>query len=182
MFESQFRMVVISTKPKGDTMTVQDISTNVISRLRIPAQRGRHGILPVDYTYACAGNGDIARGDDRMKDRGMASVPKFTQERRKARRHARQLLAIMSIFNRDDLFSAQMVNYSQDGVCVETCQCILPGTSLHMRIDASPATAVGSVAGDCFRTTSLGEVKWCRALGQHPSPRYLVGIRYYSYY
>jgi hypothetical protein len=163
-------------------MTVQDISTYGIGRLRISAKRGRHDIAPASYPHCCSGSGDIGQGNDCRKDRGMASVPKFTQERRKARRHEQQLPLIMSIFNRDDLFSAQMVNYSQDGVCVETCQCILPGTSLHLRIDASPTPAVGSVACDCFRTTSLGEVKWCRALGQRPSPRYLVGIRYYSHY
>jgi hypothetical protein len=163
-------------------MTVQDISTNVIGRLRIPAQRGRHRIFPADYTYACAGNGDIARGDDRMKDRGTASVQKFTQEKRKARRHAQQLPLVMSIFNRDDLFSAQMLNYSQDGVGVETGQRILPGTSLHLRIDAGPAATVGGVACHCFRTTSLGEVKWCQARGQDHLPRYIIGIRFYHHY
>jgi hypothetical protein len=34
----------------------------------------------------------------------------------------------------------------------------------------------------CFRTTALGEVKWCLASGQGPPQRYLIGIRYYSYY
>jgi len=163
-------------------MNVLDASTDGADKLRVFAQSVRRKVSTTRYSCRQAATGEIPRRDDRRSDSGTACVSVSSEERRSSRRYAQRLPAIMSIFNRDDLFSAQMVNYSQDGVCVETCQCILPGTSLHLRIDASPATAVGSVACDCFRPTSLGEVKWCRALRQHPSPRYLVGMRYYTYY
>jgi hypothetical protein len=86
------------------------------------------------------------------------------------------------VFNQEARFKAQMVNYSLDGVCAETRQFMLPGMSLHLRIDANHPAAAESGFCHCFRTTALGEVKWCRALDQDRPQRYLIGIRYYSLY
>ncbi len=105
-----------------------------------------------------------------------------SEERRSNRRHAQSLPLTLSVFNQDTIFKARMVNYSPEGVCVEACQCILPGTSIYLRIDKRPAATSESVVCHCFRTTALGEVKWCQASGQDPPQRYLIGIRYYSYY
>ena len=163
-------------------MNVLDASTDGVDKLRVFAPSVRPKVSTARYSWRQAASGEIPRRDDRRSDSGTACVSVSPGERRSARRHAQQLPLIMSIFNRDDLFSAQMLNYSQDGVCVETGQRILPGTSLHLRIDASPAAAVGGVACHCFRTTSLGEVKWCQARGQDHLPRYIIGIRFYHHY
>jgi hypothetical protein len=88
----------------------------------------------------------------------------------------------MSVFNQGAVFEAQMVNCGQDGICVETGQRVLPGTSLHVRMDIRQAAGVEKAVSQGLRTTALGEVKWCRALGQGHSPRYHIGIRYYPYY
>jgi hypothetical protein len=88
----------------------------------------------------------------------------------------------MSVFNQGAVFEAQMVNYGQGGICAETGHHVLPGTSIHVRMDARQAAEVGNIVSQGLRTTSLGEVKWCRALGQCQSPCYRIGIRYYSCY
>lgn len=106
----------------------------------------------------------------------------LSKERRRLRRHSQRLPLTFSVFNQDANFEAQMVNYSLDGVCAESGQCLLPGMSLYLRIDANHAAAAESGFCHCFRTTALGEVKWCRAIGQDRPQRYLIGIRYYSLY
>jgi hypothetical protein len=105
-----------------------------------------------------------------------------SKERRRLCRHYQRLPLTLSVFNQDANFNAQMVNYSLDGACAETRQYLLPGMSLYLRIDANHAAAEESGFCHCFRTTALGEVKWCRALGQDRPQRYLIGIRYYSLY
>jgi hypothetical protein len=132
-----------------------------------------------DASNACD---DVLRSDTCWKTDGMACMRESSKERRRVRRRAEHLPLTVSVFNRGAHFEAQMVNCSQDGVCAETCHRILPGTSLHIRIDASQAADLGKAVFPELRTTALGEVKWCRSLGEEPSPRYLVGIRYYSYY
>jgi hypothetical protein len=104
------------------------------------------------------------------------------EERRRNPRHAHSLRLTLSVFNRDQNFEGCMINYSPDGVCAEICHDIQPGTSVHFRIDERPAAALEGVVCNCFRTTALGEVKWCQASGQGPPQRYLIGIRYYPYY
>jgi len=105
-----------------------------------------------------------------------------SKERRRIPRHVHRLPLTLSVFNRDQIFEGCMINYSPDGVCAEICHDIRPGTSVHFRIDERPADASEGVVCHCFRTTALGEVKWCQASGQGPPQRYLIGIRYYSYY
>jgi len=104
------------------------------------------------------------------------------EERRRNPRHAHCLPLTLSVFNREQKFEGCMINYSPDGVCAEICHDIQPGTSVHFRIDERQAAAIEGVVCHCFRTTALGEVKWCQASGQGPPHRYLIGIRYYSYY
>jgi hypothetical protein len=104
------------------------------------------------------------------------------EERRRNPRHANCLPLTLSVFNREQTFEGRLINYSPDGVCAEICRDIRPGTSVHFRIDERPAAGSEGVVCHCFRTTALGEVKWCQASGQGPPRRYLIGIRYYSYY
>jgi hypothetical protein len=105
-----------------------------------------------------------------------------SKEKRRIVRHARSLPLTLSVFNRDQIFEGRLINYSPDGVCAEICHDIRPGTSVHFRIDGGPAAVPEGLVCHCFRTTALGEVKWCQASGQGRPQRYLIGIRYYSYY
>jgi hypothetical protein len=163
-------------------MTVLDASTAGVDMLQVSAKRLRRKVSPLQYFFRLAGSGDIPRGEDRQTNLITAGVPASSEERRRARRHSQRLPLTMCVFNQGSFFPAQMVNYSQDGVAAETCHRIRPGTSIHIRIDASPPAPVENAVFPGFRTTALGEVKWCRILGQGDSLRYIVGIRYYPYY
>jgi hypothetical protein len=163
-------------------MTVHDISTDGTGRLRISDKLGRRNMSSAGYHYRYACSGDMVQGDDRLNARGMAHGSKSNEDRRLSPRHVRQLPLTISVFNQGAFFQAQMMNYSQDGVCAATSHPILPGASLHIRIDASQAAALERAVFPELRTMALGEVKWCSSLGEESSPRFFVGIRYYSYY
>ncbi len=104
------------------------------------------------------------------------------RERRRTPRHAHRQPLTLSGFNRGRIFKGCMINCSPDGFCAEICHDIRPKTSVHFRIDERPAAVLEGVVCHCFRTTALGEVKWCQASGQGPPQRYLIGIHYYPYY
>lgn len=105
-----------------------------------------------------------------------------SEERRRVPRHAHSRALTLSVFNQDRVFEGCMVDYSSEGDCAETFHYLRPGTSIHLRIDERTAAGPESAGCHCFRTTALGEVKWCRALEQDPARRYRIGIRYYSHY
>jgi len=86
------------------------------------------------------------------------------------------------VFNQGSVMQAELVSYGLDGICVEAGDRILPGTSIHLRIDVCQAADVGKAILQGLRTTALGEVKWCRALGRGRRSLYCIGIRYYPYY
>jgi hypothetical protein len=161
-------------------MTTQTIATDDIQALRICAGYRRNDTPPVGFSDHFSDG--IGQGSGPRPGLGLASKSNSARERRKARRHEQQLPMSISVFNQSAFFAAQMVNYSQDGVCVETYQHILPGTSLHIRIDPDPLASAEEPLCHCFRTTALGEIKWCRAINQNPAPSYQLGIRYYPHY
>lgn len=106
-------------------------------------------------------------------------------ERRRQPRLTQRLPLSLSVFNRDGSQEAWSVNFSQDGMCAETAQQLLPGTSVQLRMAATaPMDEVPQRNEAVFpglRTMALGEVKWCRSLGGG-LPRFSIGIRYYPHY
>ena len=163
-------------------MTVQESFIDVTAGRRVSTTSGRQKGLPRGYSHHPAGGTEILRRDDSWQDRSSEGVAVPSEERRRARRHGRRLPVTMSVFNQGAVFQAQMVSYGQDGICAETDHRVLPGTSIHMRIDTRQVPQVEKTVWQGLRTTALGEVKWCRALGQGCQPLYRIGIRYYPYY
>jgi hypothetical protein len=173
---------ILLTKPWGGPMIVQDAFIDAIGGLRVCTTSGRQKGSPRGYPDPRAGGGDILRREDGRKDSSAEAVAAPFRERRWFRRHSQCLPLTMSVFNQGGAFQAQMVSYGQDGICAETGHSILPGTSLHLRIDTREAAEVEKAVLQGLRTTALGEVKWCRALGQGRHSLYRIGIRYYPYY
>jgi hypothetical protein len=163
-------------------MIVQDACTDVIGRRRVYTASGRQKGSPRGYPNPCAGSGEILRRDAGRNDTSAKAVAAPATERRCVRRHCQRLPLTMSVFNQSAAKQAELVSYGQDGICAETGHRVLPGTSIHLRIDICQAADVGKAILQGLRTTALGEVKWCRALGQGRQPLYRIGIRYYPYY
>jgi hypothetical protein len=87
-----------------------------------------------------------------------------------------------SYFNQPQSHAAQMVNFSQEGVALETDESPVDGSSVVMRLegDASQCRPDCSEPVECPwpRSMVLGHVKWSRPQGQRPS-RWAVGIQVY---
>jgi len=169
-------------RPWGIPMSVQDAFIDVLGGPRVSAISGRQKDLPRSQHNPPAAAGMIMRRDDGRKNLGMEGAAATVEERRCVRRHCQRLPLTMSVFNQSAAMQAELVSYGQDGICAETGHRVLPGTSIHLRIDICQAADVGKAILQGLRTTALGEVKWCRALGQGRQPLYRIGIRYYPYY
>jgi hypothetical protein len=163
-------------------MIVQDACIDFIGGRRVYTTSGRQKGSPQGYPHFCAGSGEILRRDAGRKDTSAEAVAAPAKERRWFRRHRLCLPLTMSVFNQGGAFQAQMVSYGQDGICAETGHPILPGTSIHLRVDTREVKEVEKAVLQGLRTTALGEVKWCRLLGQGRQPIYRIGIRYYPSY
>jgi len=162
-------------------MSVQDTFIDGLGRLQVlatsrPRQRPPHDHADV---RVCR---EILRCSDGRKERKTKGSAAVSEERRGTRRHSYRLPLTLSVFNHAAVFQAEMVNYGQNGVCADTGYRVLPGTSIHLRIDTSQTAVVGKAVLQGLRTTALGEVKWCRATGQGYSPHYRIGLRYYTHF
>ncbi len=162
-------------------MTVQEAYIDVSGGRRVSTTSGRQKGSPRGCSDPPAGV-EMLRRDDGREDGISVGVAAPSEKRRWVRRHGQRLLLTMSVFNQGAVFQAQMVSFGQDGICAETDHRILPGTSIHMRIDTRQVAEVEKAVLQGLRTTALGEVKWCRPLGQGCQLLYRVGIRYYPYY
>ena len=160
-------------------MTVQGAVIDVNDDSPVATRNGRQNDSLRSFMNAPAGGGDILRRADGRKDLGLEGVAASSEERRRVRRYCQRLALTMSVFNQGAVFEAQMVNCGQDGICAETGHRVLPGASIHVRMDTRQAVKVGKDVLQGLRKTALGEVKWFRTLGQGHSPRYHIGIRYY---
>jgi len=162
-------------------MISQDTFIDVIGALRVRPTSGRQAGSPRSHPNLPAAGDSLRRGDG-CKDLSIEGTAALTEERRRVRRHCLRLPLTMSVFNQGAVMPAEMVGYGQDGICAETHHRILPGTSIHLRIDISKAADVGKAILQGLRTTALGEVKWCQTLSQGRGRLYRVGIRYYPHY
>ncbi len=162
---------------------------NAFSAFEHDAVRFRHGWSGCrqelsEYKRPCKPDGNqAALGLEESPEDASSEVP---AERRRLHRHAQRLSLVLSVFNRAGVHEAWLVNYSQDGICAQAAQQLLPGTSVQLRIDATvpmdDALERQETVFPGLRTMALGEVKWCRSLGGGCSPRFSIGIRYYPYY
>jgi hypothetical protein len=170
-----------SDKAWGGFMANQAAFIDSIGGLRVSTVMGRQKGSPRGCPDPPAGV-EILRRDDGREEGISDGVAAPSEKRHWVRSYGQRLPLTMSVFNQGAVFQAQMVSFGQDGICAETDHRILPGTSIHMRIDTRQVAEVEKAVLQGLRTTALGEVKWCRALGQGCQPLYRIGIRYYPYY
>lgn len=163
-------------------MIVHYAFIDVIDGFRVSATSGRPRSSVQSDPNPPAGRGGILRRNDGRKDSRLEGAAAFPEERRLVCRRPYRLPLALSVFNQGAVFEGQMVDCGQDGICVETGRRVLPGTSIYLRFDTRSAVDEEKAVSLGLRTTALGEVKWCRALGPTHSPPYRIGIRYYPHY
>jgi hypothetical protein len=98
-------------------------------------------------------------------------------ERRNGERRGCLCEADWSYFNRDDYVQALVLNFSQDGIFLETLHPISRGATILIRI--RPGQEVMSEKPQGPRLNALAEVKWCRKRNGDGEPGYCVGVRYH---
>ena len=113
----------------------------------------------------------------RMVPQNPASI-----EKRISDRHRFQADMICAVFNTDKYFPARMGNYGQGGLYFESATAVKPGTTLFIRLSDCPVEDSACRLSEGFRTTTLGEVRWCAKLAYEDSPAYGFGVKYYQPY
>lgn len=78
--------------------------------------------------------------------------------------------------NAEGPYRAQTVNHSSSGLGFKTDFSLGKGSGVFIRA-ADDRVCSGSLS--CLRTTTLAEVKWCRASPDAAGLNYRVGVRYY---
>jgi hypothetical protein len=100
-------------------------------------------------------------------------------EKRCDLRNPCDVLIEWAYFNKPETYGARLLNVSGSGGYFECTTPIIPGATLLIRLH-SPTVVEAAEPGHLhFRTTGLGEVKWCRELAAGGPPRFGVGIRYH---
>lgn len=83
-------------------------------------------------------------------------------------------------FNKEDCFSARLLNFSRGGGYFISNQPLTPGTTVLIRVRGlSSAESEVCDTSTTLRTTALGEVKWCRELSGEAAARFGIGVRYH---
>jgi len=105
-------------------------------------------------------------------------------EKRQGRRFPCQVRVQWAYFNQPGSHPARLLNFSREGVALETEQSLTDGSSIIMRMDGD----AGECRPDCNdpaecpwpRSMLLGHVKWCRPWSPEGSEnRWGAGIRIY---
>jgi hypothetical protein len=107
--------------------------------------------------------------------------PQFQAEKRQDERipsHAPLIVSLFSTRLRHECASMTF-NHSKEGMCFELTEPFNPGTVLFIRMNNDPDDQVYDNNREHLRTSTLGEVKWCREYRDKFSSNYRIGVKYY---
>jgi hypothetical protein len=99
-------------------------------------------------------------------------------EKRAYHRYICEALIKGSYLNKDRLFDAKIVNFSEDGFSFETSSEIRPHATIFTRLENLFTENMNLSEHECLRTVSIGEVRWCRELLKDGLTYYVVGVRH----
>jgi hypothetical protein len=103
-------------------------------------------------------------------------------EKRNCDRHNQEARIFCACFNTNKYYQAKLLNYCEGGLYFESEIAFKPRTSIYIRIEEFSKEASEPPLHNGFRTTTLGEVKWCRAISGTEFYKFGVGIKYYEPY
>jgi hypothetical protein len=102
-------------------------------------------------------------------------------EKRQAKRFMSHAPVIFSVFgskfHRE--YASMTFNHSDSGLCIEAGEAIPPGTTLYIRRGKINTDEPCDTRWQCLRTSSLGEVRWCREIADKFGTYFCIGVRYY---
>ena len=99
-------------------------------------------------------------------------------EKRAHIRHNCEAVIRWSFFNKKTCFDAKLLNFSENGIYIETSQDLKPGTTIFLQMNIDSSYISNSQAHPRPRSISLGEVKWRIDLSGIDQSCYGIGVRY----
>ena len=103
-------------------------------------------------------------------------------EKRIFKRHNHKAIIICAYFNTNKYCRAKMLNYCEGGLYFESEFPFKPRSCIYIRLEEFSPITSGSPRHCGARTTTLGEVQWCKELSGTESIKYGIGVRYYEPY
>ena len=83
-----------------------------------------------------------------------------------------------SYFNRKQTHTAELVNFSQEGMCFKSKISLKPGATVFIRLKETTPLDLFPDSCSGLRSTTLAEIKWCREIGDDAAIYYEIGVRY----
>ena len=99
-------------------------------------------------------------------------------EKRAHIRHNCEAVIKWSYFNKKTCFDAKLLNFSENGIYIETSHDLKPGTTIFLQMNIDYSFKSYSPAHPRPRSISLGEVKWRTDLSGSDQSCYGIGVRY----
>ena len=99
------------------------------------------------------------------------------KEKRMDERYDCEAIIKWSYFNKDRFFNAKILNFSRNGIYVETSHEIKPRTTIFIRVESLLSENTKFNDQGCLSSIFLGEVKWCNELSIGGMSYYRVGLR-----
>ena len=93
-------------------------------------------------------------------------------------RHACEAIIRWSYFNTKQYFSAKILNFSRDGIYIETANEIRPGSTICTHLEKIISLAPDLLNHECPRLVSLAQVMWCRASSGPDRIYFGAGLKY----
>jgi hypothetical protein len=109
------------------------------------------------------------------------SQPEYQIDKRQDERissHAPLIVSLFSTRFRHE-YASMTFNHSKKGICLELAEPFNPGTVLFIRMNNDPDKQIYLDRQEHLRTSTLGEVKWCREYRDKFSSYYRIGVIYY---
>jgi hypothetical protein len=103
-------------------------------------------------------------------------------EKRTFDRHNQEARIVCAYLNTNEYCQAKLLNYCEGGLYFESEIAFKVRASIYIRIKEFSQEASESPLHDGFRTTTLGEVKWCKEISDTGFYKFGIGVKYYEPY
>jgi hypothetical protein len=104
---------------------------------------------------------------------------RWEMEKRERKRHTCRAPIVCGRFNTKETHSAEIVNYSSDGMCIKCDSLFKEKSTILFRRSGPSLGSENKGATARLRTISLAEVRWLKAAGSQNNRPFLVGVKFF---
>ena len=107
----------------------------------------------------------------------IATKALVTEKRRMEERYNCEAKIKWSYFNKGNFYDAKILNFSRNGIYIETPHEIKPRTTILIRAETLLSKNMRSDESLLLRTVFLADVKWCNESSKDGVSNFGVGVR-----